>query len=97
MIQRQAFAGMLWNKQFYHYDVLEWLDGDAAHSSPELRHGGRNADWRHLNNADILSVPDKWEFPWYATWDLAFHTITLAKMNPDFAKQQLILITRNGI
>jgi hypothetical protein len=95
MIQRQAFAGMLWNKQFYHYDVQEWLDGDPAFAPPpELRHGGRNADWRHLNNADILSVPDKWEFPWYATWDLAFHTITLAKIDPDFAKQQLILITK---
>lgn len=94
-IQRQAFAGMLWNKQFYHYDVAEWLDGDPAYPAPAAqRKTGRNADWKHLNNADILSVPDKWEFPWYATWDLAFHTITLAKLDPVFAKQQLILLTK---
>ncbi|HRF24694.1 MAG TPA: glucosidase, partial [Chitinophagaceae bacterium] len=79
LIQRQAFVGMLWNKQFYHYDVQEWLEGDpATPPPPPQRKEGRNADWIHLNNADIISVPDKWEFPWYASWDLAFHCATLS-------------------
>ncbi|MBS1750562.1 MAG: glucosidase [Bacteroidetes bacterium] len=94
-IQRQAFAGMLWNKQFYHYDVQEWLEGDPAMPRPsEERWHGRNSNWKHLNNADIISVPDKWEFPWYASWDLAFHCVTLSMIDPDFAKQQLLLLTK---
>ena len=75
-VQRQAFAGLLWSKQFYCYDVAEWLDGDpAGPPPPDQRKYGRNADWRHLNNADIISMPDTWEYPWYAAWDLAFHCI----------------------
>lgn len=95
LIQRQAFAGMIWSKQFYYYDIPQWLDGDPSQSAPpkERRHG-RNSDWRHLNNADIISMPDKWEYPWYAVWDLAFHCITLAMIDPDFAKRQLLLMTR---
>ncbi len=94
-IQRQALAGMLWNKQYYYYDVQEWLDGDpAGPPPPKQRLDGRNSDWRHLNNADILSMPDKWEFPWYATWDLAFHCASLAMVDAEFAKQQLVLLTK---
>jgi hypothetical protein len=92
LIQRQAFAGMIWSKQFYHFDVSEWLKGDPA--MPLERQHGRNSDWRHLNNADIISMPDKWEYPWYAAWDLAFHCIPLAMIDPAFAKDQLILMTR---
>src|SRR5581483_8591501 len=74
MIQRQAFAGMLWSKQFYYYNVAEWLRGDPAQPPPPAaRLVGRNSDWEHLNNANVLSMPDKWEYPWYAAWDLAFH------------------------
>ncbi|MBX3257501.1 MAG: glucosidase [Chitinophagaceae bacterium] len=93
-IQRQAFAGMLWNKQFYYYDVTEWLNGDPAQPPPppERKHG-RNFQWKHLNNADIISMPDKWEYPWYAAWDLAFHCITLATIDVAFAKKQLLLLT----
>jgi len=95
MIQRQAFAGMLWSKQFYHYDVDEWLSGDPAQPPPPPeRWAGRNADWKHLNTADIISMPDKWEYPWFAAWDLAFHCIPLALIDPEFAKQQLILLGR---
>ncbi|HET9487148.1 MAG TPA: glucosidase [Chryseosolibacter sp.] len=94
-IQRQAFAGMLWTKQFYYYDVDQWLKGDPAQPPPPPgRHFIRNHDWQHLNNADIISMPDKWEYPWYAAWDLAFHTIPLAMIDPEFAKQQLILLTK---
>ncbi|REJ76443.1 MAG: glucosidase [Acidobacteria bacterium] len=94
-VQRQAFAGMLWSKQFYHYDVDLWLKGDPGQPSPpESRKKGRNAEWRHLNNADIISMPDKWEYPWYAAWDLAFHCIPLAMVDPDFAKEQLVLMLR---
>lgn len=94
-IQRQAFAGMLWNKQFYHYDVSTWLDGDPAGPKPPgERLKGRNSGWRHLYNADVVSMPDKWEYPWYAAWDLAFHCIPLALIDPDFAKEQLILLLR---
>ena len=94
-IQRQAFAGMLWNKQYYNYDVQHWLEGDPAMPPPPTeRWDGRNASWKHLNNSDILSVPDKWEFPWYASWDLAFHCATLSLIDPDFAKQQLLLLTK---
>jgi hypothetical protein len=94
-VQRQAFAGMIWSKQFYYYDVPEWLKGDPAQPPPpaERRHG-RNREWLHLNNADILSMPDKWEYPWYAAWDLAFHCIPLALIDPEFAKGQLVLLTR---
>jgi len=94
-LMRQAFAGMLWSKQFYHYDVEKWLDGDAGQPvPPPERKKGRNSEWRHLNNADIISMPDKWEYPWYAAWDLAFHTIPLALVDADFAKEQLILMLR---
>ena len=94
-VMRQAFAGMLWSKQCYHYDVRTWLDGDPGQPPPPPeRKNGRNHDWRHLYNADILSMPDKWEYPWFAAWDLAFHTITLSLVDPDFAKEQLILLLR---
>jgi hypothetical protein len=94
-VQRQAFAGLLWSKQFYRYDVGIWLDGDpAGPPPPENRRRGRNAEWRHLNNADVLSMPDTWEYPWYAAWDLAFHCIPLALVDPEFAKSQLILLLR---
>jgi len=94
-IQRQAFAGLIWSKQFFYFDVPEWLQGDAGQvSPPEGRRRGRNWEWQHLNNADVISMPDKWEYPWYAAWDLAFHMIPFALIDPDFAKQQLILLTR---
>mgnify|MGYP000362657399 FL=1 len=94
MIQRQAFAGMLWSKQFYHYDVSAWLQGDNGNEPPTQRINGRNKDWKHLNNMEIISMPDKWEYPWYAAWDLAFHCIPIAIIDPDFAKRQLILLLR---
>jgi hypothetical protein len=94
-IQRQAFAGLIWSKQFYHLDIPRWLKGDPGQPPPpETRQGGRNTEWRNLRNADILSMPDKWEYPWYASWDLAFHCIPLALIDPHFAKQQLVLLTR---
>ena len=94
-IQRQAFAGMLWNKQFYHIDIPLWLNGDPAGPTPPLqRKYGRNSEWLTLNNEDILSVPDKWEYPWYATWDLAFHCIPLGMLDAQFAKDQLVLLLR---
>jgi hypothetical protein len=94
-IQRQAFAGMLWGKQFYYYDVARWLNGDPGKSSPPAqRKKGRNHEWMHLHNADIISMPDKWEYPWYAAWDVAFHTIPLALVDAEFAKQQLLLFTK---
>jgi hypothetical protein len=94
-VQRQAFAGMIWSKQYFYYDVPEWLGGDPNHPAPPAaRKRGRNRDWAHLNNADIISMPDKWEYPWYAAWDLAFHTIPLAHLDPVFAKEQLVLLTR---
>ncbi|MFB6285834.1 MAG: glucosidase [Candidatus Bipolaricaulia bacterium] len=94
-IQRQAYAGMLWSKQLYYYDVEQWLTGDPGQPDPppERRHG-RNAEWTHLTNFDVISMPDKWEYPWYAAWDLAFHCIPLARLDPDFAKRQLELVTR---
>jgi hypothetical protein len=95
LVQRQAFAGMIWNKQFYHYNVRQWLRGDPAQPAPPAdRKRGRNHDWTHLNNADILSLPDKWEFPWFAAWDLAFHCLPLAQLDSEFAKHQLVLLTR---
>ncbi|MEX1243775.1 MAG: glucosidase [Thermoanaerobaculia bacterium] len=94
-VQRQAFAGILWSKQFYHYDASRWLRGDPAGiEPPRERLTGRNSDWTHLYNADVISMPDKWEYPWYAAWDLAFHCIPLALVDPDFAKQQLVLLLR---
>ena len=94
-VQRQALAGMLWSKQFYYYDVPQWLNGDAGQPlPPPKRKHGRNSEWLHLNNADIISMPDKWEYPWYAAWDLAFHCIPFAMVDPDFAKDQLVLLTR---
>ena len=96
MVQRQAFAGMLWSKQFYYYDVNQWLKGDPAQPPPaSSRLTGRNNDWMHLNNADIISMPDKWEYPWYASWDLAFHCIALSLIDPVFAKGQLMLLTKD--
>jgi hypothetical protein len=94
-VQRQAFAGMLWSKQFYHYEVVTWLEGDPKQPAPPPeRRSGRNHEWIHLYNSDVISVPDKWEFPWYAAWDLAFHCVTLALIDPDFAKEQLLLFLR---
>jgi hypothetical protein len=94
-VQRQAFAGLLWSKQFYHYEVNRWLKGDPIMPEPSReRLGGRNADWTHLYNADVISMPDKWEYPWYAAWDLAFHCIPLALVDPTFAKEQLVLMLR---
>lgn len=94
-VQRQAFAGMLWSKQFYHYIVKDWLEGDPAMPAPpESRKEGRNHDWPHLYNADVISMPDKWEYPWYAAWDLAFHCIPLALVDSEFAKNQLLLMLR---
>lgn len=93
-IARQAFAGMLWGKQFYHYIVEDWLNGDSTQPKPpDARKSGRNAEWKTLYNEDIISMPDKWEYPWFATWDLAFHTVTLAQIDPDFSKHQLRLFT----
>lgn len=94
-VQRQALAGLLWSKQFYHYIVEQWLEGDPGQPPPPPeRQYGRNAHWRHLYNERVMSMPDKWEFPWYASWDLAFHCIPLALVDPHFAKGQLDLIAR---
>lgn len=94
-VQRQAFAGLLWNKQCYHYNVDTWLKGDPSQPPPPPERGNiRNGTWIHLDAYDIFSMPDKWEYPWFAAWDLSFHTIPLAMIDPDFAKQQLILLTR---
>jgi mannosylglycerate hydrolase MGH1-like protein len=95
LVMRQALAGMLWSKQFYNYDVQRWLEGDPGQPPPPAsRWAGRNAGWRHLYNHDVISMPDKWEYPWYAAWDLAFHCVTLAHVDPELAKEQLRLITR---
>jgi hypothetical protein len=92
MIQRQAYAGMMWSKQFYYYNVERWLEGDPGrYVPPKERKKGRNSGWRHLYNQDIISMPDKWEYPWYAVWDSAFHCIPIARIDPDFAKHQLLL------
>ena len=94
-VMRQAFAGLLWSKQFYNYDVDRWLRGDPAGPEPPVeRRRGRNHDWTHLFNADVVSMPDKWEYPWYAAWDLAFHCVALALIDSSFAKEQLILLLR---
>jgi len=94
-VVRQAYAGLLWSKMFYHYDVKAWLEGDPAQPPPpENRKQGRNYEWKHLYNRDVLSVPDKWEYPWFAAWDLAFHMIPFATIDPQLAKDQLILLLR---
>jgi len=94
-VMRQALGGMLWSKQFYHFDVKRWMDGDPGQPPPPAeRLKGRNKDWRTLYNEDVISMPDKWEYPWYAAWDLAFHTIALSLVDSDFAKEQLVLMTR---
>jgi hypothetical protein len=94
-VQRQALAGMVWSKQFYFYEVATWLEGDKeSNPPPDSRREGRNHDWAHLFNYDILSMPDKWEYPWFAAWDMAFHCIPLAMIDPEFAKGQLDLMTR---
>jgi hypothetical protein len=94
-IARQAFAGMLWSKQYYHYVVTDWLEGDPTQPAPPReRSAGRNSDWRHLFTRDILSMPDKWEFPWFASWDLGFHCVALAYVDPQFAKEQILLMMR---
>ncbi len=94
-VQRQAFAGMLWSKQLYYYDIEQWLKGDpGAPPPPASRWEGRNSQWDHLNNFDVISMPDKWEYPWYAGWDLAFHCLPLVLVDGDFAKRQLELLTR---
>jgi hypothetical protein len=92
---RQSLAGLLWSKQYYAYDVERWLRGDPGQPAPPReRWAGRNHSWRHLYNSEVLSMPDKWEYPWYAAWDLAFHCIPLALVDPEFAKQQLTLLVR---
>ncbi len=94
-VVRQAYAGLLWSKQFYCYVVKEWLAGDPTQPSPPAGHArSRNADWAHLHSSDVLSMPDKWEYPWYAAWDLAFHMIPMARIDPAFAKEQLLLLLR---
>ena len=95
MVLREALGGMLWSKQFYHYDVHRWLQGDpSGPKPPDSRLTGRNSAWEHLNNRDIISMPDKWEYPWYAAWDLAFHCVALAWVDPELAKSQLVLLCR---
>ena len=94
-VMRSAFAGMVWSQQFYHYDVERWLDGDPTQPAPPPeRRTGRNAEWRHLDNRDVLAMPDKWEYPWYASWDLAFHAVVLAHIDASAAKHQLLLLCR---
>ncbi len=95
MVARQAFAGMLWSKQFFHYVVGDWMDGDPGRPSPPAeRLDGRNHQWTHLFARDVISMPDKWEFPWFAAWDLGFHCVTLAHVDPQFAKDQILLMLR---
>jgi hypothetical protein len=95
IVVRQAYAGLLWSKQFYHYIVRDWLDGDPQQPPPAAsRKSGRNADWQHVYTRDVISMPDKWEYPWFAAWDLAFHMISFTKLDPQFAKDQLVLFLR---
>ena len=95
LVQRQAFAGLLWSKQYYNYEIESWLRGDPGQPAPpEARKRGRNSDWPFLFNRDVISMPDKWEYPWYATWDLAFHCVSLALVDPHYAKSQLVLFLR---
>jgi hypothetical protein len=93
LVQRQALSGLLWCKQYYHYAVRRWLEGDPGQPPPpEQRWHGRNAEWQHLVNRDVILMPDAWEYPWYAAWDLAFHCVTMAMIDPDFAKEQILLL-----
>jgi hypothetical protein len=95
MVVRQAVAGLMWGKQFFHFDVARWLEGDpAAEPPPATRRHGRNSHWWHMNSCDVLSMPDPWEYPWYAAWDLAFHCVAIARVDPGFAKEQLLLLLR---
>ena len=95
LVQRQAYAGLIWNKQLFHYDVEQWLEGDPTQPPPPPeRWHGRNCDWKHVNCAEIISMPDKWEYPWFAAWDLGFHCVALAQIDPEFAKGQLVLLAR---
>jgi len=95
LAMRQGYAGLLWTKQFYHYVVRDWLEGDPAQPAPPAeRWGGRNVEWPHSHHRDVISMPDKWEYPWFAAWDLAFHMIPFAEVDPHFAKQQLLLFLR---
>ncbi len=95
LVARQAFAGMLWSKQYYHYIVTDWLNGDPSEPPPPpQRWSGRNHEWTHLFSRDVISMPDKWEFPWFATWDLGFHCVCLAHVDPQFAKDQILLMLR---
>ena len=94
-VSRQAYAGLLWSRQFYHYAVLQWLAGDPSQPPPPPgRENGRNAHWKQLFNRDVLSIPDKWEYPWFAAWDLSFHMLPFARIDPAFAKEQLVLLLR---
>ncbi len=94
-VQRQAYAGLLWSKQFYYFNVHQWLKGDPAQPPPPyIRNAGRNHGWNHLDNMDIISMPDKWEYPWYAAWDLCFHAVAFMPIDPGFARSQLLLLTR---
>jgi hypothetical protein len=94
-IVRQAYAGLLWSKQYFHFDVGAWLEGDPHHPPPPAaRASGRNSDWKHFYGRDVLSMPDKWEYPWFAAWDLGFHMIPLARVDPEFSKEQLVLLLR---
>ncbi len=95
LVMRQALAGMLWSKQYYEYIVRDWLNGDSAEPTPPpLRKFGRNSDWQHVYSGDVISMPDKWEYPWFAAWDLSFHCVALSIVDPDFAKDQLVLLLR---
>ena len=95
LVMRQSFAGVLWSKQFYHFVIRDWLNGDPSQPPPPPeRETGRNHQWPHLYNADVISMPDKWEYPWYAAWDLAFHCVPLALVDAEFAKEQLVLMLR---
>jgi hypothetical protein len=96
LVQRQAFAGLIWSKQYYHYDVNKWLNGDPDQPAPPLCRQ-RNAEWRNVHTAEVMSMPDAWEYPWFAAWDLAFHTVPFALIDPKFAKEQLILLMREWI
>jgi hypothetical protein len=93
-VQRQALAGLIWSKQFYGFDVDHWLEGDPIHPPPHTRRRGRNSQWRHHSSSDVISMPDKWEYPWYAAWDLAFHCVAFGLIDPAFAKEQLLLMLR---
>ena len=95
LVARQAIAGLMWGKQFYHFDVKRWLEGDPGSTPPPAgRRHGRNSAWWHMTSFDVISMPDPWEYPWYAAWDLAFHCVSIARVDPGFAKEQLLLLLR---